>query len=186
MGCSECCYFPFHHHSTNPDRPVGKRFAHIAKKPVEYYSKPTAAKAKPVLTIAPLRASQASHYFTKDNYSLTTQASQDSRWFGKGAAALGLTGEVDAVVFKALLEGKMPNGKPLTGKTVTNLERHRAGFDQCFEAPKSVSIVALWKGDDRVIEAHQQAVKEAIALTEEWCAQARVWDGKEQDFPNHR
>lgn len=135
-----------------------------------------------MLTIAPLRASQASHYFTKDNYSPTTQASQNSRWLGKGAAALGLTGEVDAAVFKALLEGKMPNGKPLTGKNVTNLERHRAGFDQCFEAPKSVSIVALWKGDDRIVEAHQHAVQEAIALTEEWCAQARVWDGKEQIF----
>jgi conjugative relaxase-like TrwC/TraI family protein len=50
---------------------------------------------------------------------------------------------------------------------------HRAGWDATFSAPKSVSLTALVGGDDRVREAHRQAV--TIALTElERYTQARI------------
>jgi conjugative relaxase-like TrwC/TraI family protein len=58
------------------------------------------------------------------------------------------------------------------GTTVKPAE-HRAGWDATFSAPKSVSLTALVGGDDRVREAHRQAV--TIALTElERYTQARI------------
>ena len=50
-----------------------------------------------------------------------------------------------------------------TGKTVAPVE-HRAGWDATFSAPKSVSLTALVGGDDRVREAHREAV--TVALNE--------------------
>jgi conjugative relaxase-like TrwC/TraI family protein len=50
---------------------------------------------------------------------------------------------------------------------------HRAGWDATFSAPKSVSLTALVGGDDRVREAHRDAVN--VALTElERYTQARI------------
>jgi conjugative relaxase-like TrwC/TraI family protein len=47
------------------------------------------------------------------------------------------------------------------GKIVTPVE-HRAGWDATFSAPKSVSLTALVGGDDRVREAHRDAVNTAL------------------------
>ena len=47
------------------------------------------------------------------------------------------------------------------GETVTQMS-HRAGWDATFSAPKSVSLVALVGGDDRVREAHRQSVTVAL------------------------
>ena len=50
---------------------------------------------------------------------------------------------------------------------------HRAGWDATFSAPKSVSLTALVGGDDRVRDAHREAVN--VALTElERYTQARI------------
>ncbi len=47
------------------------------------------------------------------------------------------------------------------GRTVAPVE-HRAGWDATFSAPKSVSLTALVGGDDRVREAHREAVAFAL------------------------
>jgi conjugative relaxase-like TrwC/TraI family protein len=58
------------------------------------------------------------------------------------------------------------------GKTVAPVE-HRAGWDATFSAPKSVSLTALVGGDDRVRDAHREAVNVALNELERY-TQARI------------
>ncbi len=50
---------------------------------------------------------------------------------------------------------------------------HRAGWDATFSAPKSVSLTALVGGDDRVRDAHREAVNVALSELERY-TQARI------------
>jgi conjugative relaxase-like TrwC/TraI family protein len=101
------------------------------------------------------------------------------------AEKYGLAGAIDAQHFARLSDGQNPHTAEqlvqhrkaqeytkADGTTVKPAE-HRAGWDATFSAPKSVSLTALVGGDDRVREAHRQAV--TIALTElERYTQARI------------
>ncbi|MBE9140785.1 relaxase domain-containing protein [Nodosilinea sp. LEGE 07088] len=53
-------------------------------------------------------------------------------------------------------------------------EKRRAATDFTFSAPKSVSIAALVQQDERVLEAHRQAVAKALLVLEERYAQTRI------------
>ena len=64
------------------------------------------------------------------------------------------------------------NTRTRTGKRCLPSE-HRAGWDATFSAPKSVSLTALVGGDDRVREAHREAVNVAINELERY-TQARI------------
>ena len=59
------------------------------------------------------------------------------------------------------------------GRTTTKAVEHRAGWDATFSAPKSVSLTALVGGDDRVREAHRDAVTTALDELERY-TQARI------------
>ncbi|MEO0488330.1 MAG: MobF family relaxase [Cyanobacteria bacterium J06659_2] len=122
-------------------------------------------------------ASQAENYYEKDDYytqgSTESESQGDAKWFGQGAAALSLVGAVDKPTFQKLLQGQSPNGKPLQGRRI-DPAKHRAATDYTFSAPKAVSIAGLIQRDDRVIVAHDQAVKTAISVLEERYAQTRV------------
>src|SRR5256884_7314716 len=50
---------------------------------------------------------------------------------------------------------------------------HRAAWDATFSAPKSVSLTALVGGDQRVREAHREAVRVAVDRMEAY-VQARM------------
>ncbi len=97
-----------------------------------------------MLSIHPIKsAGQAGHYYAQaDYYAKGDEADIASRWFGAGAAALGLAGGVDAEAFKAVLDGRLPDGTQLGRMGRDGLE-HRAGWDFTLSAPKSVSILAL-------------------------------------------
>jgi conjugative relaxase-like TrwC/TraI family protein len=120
-------------------------------------------------------ASQAKHYFLEqDNYYIEDrEAKERSDWWGKGAKALELSGEVDAEVFTTLLKGQLPHGQQLGVKLEGDI-KHRPGFDLTFSVPKSVSLLALMGDDKRILGAVQQAVDKALAQIEQGCAQARV------------
>ncbi|WP_227499945.1 MobF family relaxase [Synechococcus sp. PCC 7335] len=122
-------------------------------------------------------AAQAENYYDKDDYytqDLETEKEQlQTRWAGRGAAALRLSGEVDKSVFKQLLQSEEPNGQSLHARKI-DLTKHRAGTDYTFSAPKSVSIAGLIQQDWRVIAAHDRAVETALAVLEECYAQTRV------------
>jgi conjugative transfer relaxase protein TraI len=109
------------------------------------------------------------NYYAKDSQ----EAKEASRWLGKGAEKLGLTGSIESEVFQRLLEGKLPNGMQV-GKKLENGEfEHRPGWDLTFSAPKSVSILAEIGQDKRLYEAHDKAVAVALSYVERACAQAR-------------
>ncbi|RXH55427.1 MobF family relaxase [Granulicella sibirica] len=144
-----------------------------------------------MLTISkPLSSSQAQTYHAKE----FTSAEQNywkqgdtilGEWQGRMAEQYGLAGGIDAQHFARLSEGQNPltgeqlvrhrNGHEYTtadGTTVKPVE-HRAGWDATFSAPKSVSLTALVGGDDRVREAHREAVTTALTELERY-TQARI------------
>ncbi|MEO6751366.1 MAG: MobF family relaxase, partial [Chthoniobacteraceae bacterium] len=111
------------------------------------------------------------------------------QWFGKGAEALGLHGDVGRDVFLAFCE----NHHPQTGESLTqrrkNLRREmdenrdersaanrRVFYDFTLSPPKSVSIAALAGGDERIVEAHNSAVAMAMGELEQF-ASTRVRRG---------
>ncbi|MGT3851424.1 MobF family relaxase [Vibrio cholerae] len=109
-------------------------------------------------------ASQAGHYFEKDDYYV--DGLSPSEWFGDGAETLGLSGDVDRETFKFLLEGQLPNGQRLG--TVRDGEwKHQPGIDLTFLAPKSVSILSEVVGDQRLLSAHDKAVQAVLRYIEQ-------------------
>jgi len=138
----------------------------------------------------PLSASQAQTYHEKEftaaeqNYWKQGDTIQ-GEWHGNLAEKFELSGAVGAEEFARLSEGQHPQtGKQLVshrvvheyrnaeGKMVSPVE-HRAGWDATFSAPKSISLTALVGGDDRVREAHREAVNAALTELERY-TQARI------------
>ncbi|MFK3707914.1 conjugative transfer relaxase/helicase TraI [Klebsiella sp. NPDC088457] len=123
-------------------------------------------------------AGSAGNYYTdKDNYYVI--GSLEERWQGKGAEALGLEGKVDKHVFTALLQGKLPDGSDLS-RIQDGENKHRPGYDLTFSAPKSVSVMAMLGGDKRLIDAHNQAVTEAVRQVETLAVTRVMTDGKSE------
>jgi len=89
------------------------------------------------------------------------------RWQGRGAVFLGLSGEVQFADFEAVRQGY----HPVTGAFIRQRQsadrissggitqsRGRNLYDFTISAPKSVSIMAILGGDNRLLEAHEKAV----------------------------
>jgi conjugative relaxase-like TrwC/TraI family protein len=115
-------------------------------------------------------ASGATHYFeTSDDYYGKEVHRGD--WIGHGAIDLGMDGThgVDHETFQNLLDGQLPNGKRIR-LSQTKGSKDRKGIDFTFSAPKSVSIQALVKGDQRIVAAHDAAVKKSLDLLQEFAA----------------
>src|SRR5579875_3277577 len=135
-----------------------------------------------VMSKGALTADQAETYYeekySRDDY-YTEKQRVVGRWFGKGAAELGLVGEVDTSDFRAVLGGLDPgSGEVLVHAVQREGEPKRAGWDATFNAPKSVSVQALVGDDTRLIAAHRRAVERALAELERF-AQARIRRGQE-------
>ena len=121
---------------------------------------------------------------SQDNY-YTQGEKVRGEWHGRLAAQWGLEGELREDHFAKLADGLHPlTGEPLVrqraayeyvngqGDTVRTME-HRAGWDATFSAPKSVSLTALVGGDERVCEAHREALHVALDELEKY-VQARI------------
>jgi conjugative relaxase-like TrwC/TraI family protein len=120
-----------------------------------------------MLTAKNCQASTAVQYFT-DDYDRG-----QTRWFGKGAAELGLIGEIERESFGHICYGRLPDGTKYLG-TKGDPEKRRAGTDFTFSAPKSVSLTALVGGDTRLEFAHRNAVEMTLKLIEARYAQTRI------------
>jgi conjugative relaxase-like TrwC/TraI family protein len=124
----------------------------------------------------PVCAEQAENYFelefTRDDYYSEHQA-RPGYWFGNGAGAHGLTGEVSREVFSAILHGRHPHNGSVLVPAATWNGKHIGAWDWGFGAPKSVSLLALVGGDQRLEGAHQRAVEKALAAAERY-ANARI------------
>ncbi len=125
-------------------------------------------------------ASQGASYYERDGYYAKDDPEHRaaSAWAGKGAEELGLKGPVDADTFRAVLEGRVPDGSgQQLGKRGKDGEiLHRPGRDLTFSAPKSVSIAALVGGDRRIVEVHDRAVAAVLAWVEKNAAETRMKD----------
>lgn len=88
-------------------------------------------------------------------------------WLGGGAENLGLAGFVEPGQLGAILQGFHPSGAPISGNAGPD---HAPGWDCTFSAPKSVSAIwAVASDEDRkiIMEAHREAVREAISYLEQ-------------------
>lgn len=128
-----------------------------------------------VASVSALTSSgQAASYYEADDYYAEGGLSP-SEWNGKGAEALGLSGDIDRAKFWDLLDGKVA-GQQLGTVRDGTLE-HRPGWDVTLSAPKSVSIMAEVAGDRRLIAAHGEAVKTALIHVEKHMAATRIRGG---------
>lgn len=121
-----------------------------------------------------------------DNYYVDKAAT--ATWEGNGARILGLHGEsVKKEDFVNLLEGRVLN--PETGKEqdlkANGHADRRCGIDLTIAPSKSVSVLALIGGDERLIQAHETANRRAMTWIEEHASLIRVGkDGTPQQTGN--
>ncbi len=122
--------------------------------------------------------SQGVGYFEKDGYYDRDDGAhrEASAWAGRGAAALGLEGPVDPDRFRSVLEGEVPGGRRLGRKELGGGIVHQPGRDVTLSAPKSVSLMAMAAGDDRIVEAHDRAVAATMGWIERNAVETRMRD----------
>lgn len=132
-----------------------------------------------VTTLYASSAAATAGYYTK--YLVDAPGEVPGVWTGDQAAALGLTGTIDAEALELLLSGFDPvSGSRLggaledrataDGRTV----RAVAGFDATFSAPKSVSVWWALTGDPALLAAHDTAVTAALTHLERFGSTTRV------------
>ncbi|MDB9804410.1 relaxase domain-containing protein [bacterium] len=123
-----------------------------------------------------------SGYYKTEGYYLegSKEGAEAASWFGEQAKALGLDGRVDDEMFSSMLTGQTyevgkdgPVEGRLMGRYTDGVRQHRPGIDLTFSAPKDVSVAALVYGDERLIAAHDAAVKEALGYIEQHVVQTR-------------
>lgn len=122
-------------------------------------------------------ASDAAGYYARDNYYTADEQEGASTWVGEGAAKLGLSGSVDAKQFERVLTGELPNGVVLEAKR----GEHRAGWDLTMSAPKSLSLLALIGGDQRLVEAVRDSAGATLGWVERNLIETRTWNGRVQE-----
>jgi conjugative relaxase-like TrwC/TraI family protein len=95
------------------------------------------------------------------------------RWLGRLAVDLGVDGRVDGEVLHTVLEGRDPSDGARLCRTRSD---RTPGFDLCFRAPKSVSILFGLGGHETALEvraAHDSAVGAALGYLERTACWAR-------------
>lgn len=115
-------------------------------------------------------------YYTVGDY-YTKSGDEPSAWGGALAHELRLEGKVDPHVFAELLAGRVA-GQQLGRHRANGEVQHHPGWDFAVNAPKSVSIMALVAGDERIIGAHERAVTTALSYLEEHAALRRRENGE--------
>src|SRR6202453_3039993 len=111
-------------------------------------------------------------------------------WHGRGAELLGLRGEVAQEQFEAIREGLHPetgeflrprHSADRIGNDGSEQSKGRSLYDLTFSAPKSISIQALVGGDERLVAAHDKAVRETLAEGESHSATRVRLNGANED-----
>ncbi|QYC12407.1 MobF family relaxase [Brevundimonas nasdae] len=130
-----------------------------------------------MLSISSIKsAGGAANYYGKDDYYVTGEAdSPGLTWGGKGSETAGLSGLSSPEQFRSVLNGSHPAFND--GEVGKVNDRHRPGWDLTFSAPKTVSVMALVGGDRRLLEAHREAVKDAMGYVEKDFSITRVRQG---------
>lgn len=133
--------------------------------------------ARPQKNLATAREYFRQHLLQGDYHSQGQAVA--GQWFGRGAERLGL--KAGTAVAEAAFARLCDNQHPATGEKLTVRKRekdHRVFYDFTVSAPKSVSIMALVVGDQRLLAAHDQACAAALSQMEQVAA-TRVRRGGE-------
>jgi conjugative relaxase-like TrwC/TraI family protein len=88
-----------------------------------------------------------------------------SEWFGRGAVEIDVDGPVAPMDLQYAFEGAVPNG-PWLG-AASDPESFDPGRELVFTAPAGVTVLALAGGDEALVDAHRQAVAEALTFVED-------------------
>ncbi len=132
-----------------------------------------------MLSMGAMSGDQAGYYLSlaREDYYLEG-GEPPGRWYGNGAADLGLVGTVEADHLYNLFRGSSPDGSIALVQMQRHEGRqeHRPGWDLTFSAPKSVSV--LWSqcseaNRARIQAAHFEAVKAAIDYLQDSAAFSR-------------
>ncbi len=120
------------------------------------------------MRVTTLKGALAGRYYTEQLPPYYLDGGEPpGRWFGRGAAMLGLDGVVDDAAFLAVMAGLHPSTGVRLGRRFG--ETSVRGFDATFSAPKSVSVLFA-VGNERlqreVTEAHDTAVDAVLAWVE--------------------
>ena len=118
----------------------------------------------------PMNAKALETYHSKDNYYSQGDGLENSQWQGQFSDHQGLSGNITADQWQQACNGKNNNGQALRRQQ----KNSRAGWDITLSASKSASLKALVDQDQRVLEAHRQAVNETVNYIEKHCIFAQV------------
>ena len=103
----------------------------------------------------------------------------EGQWHGRGAELLGLSGKATSEDFESLRQGLDPEtgeflrqrqGSDRISADGAEQSKARSLYDMTFSAPKSVSVMAIVGGDERLIAAHEAAVRETLQEAEKYSA----------------
>ena len=122
-----------------------------------------------VATVTAITSASATvHYFEQDGYYARNDPEhrRASFWHGAAARDLALGRHVKPKAFESILAGHVPGTDIRLGRARDGEHQHRPGVDITFSAPKSVSLQALVMGDERVIKAHDEAVRATLDMIE--------------------
>ena len=116
-----------------------------------------------------LKGPEAGRYYTERLPSYYLAGGEPpGRWWGSAAQDLGLSGQVDAEAFLAVMAGR----DPVSGEHLGRPYRDGSvrGYDATFSAPKSVSVLFAL-GDEwireQVAQAHDQSVEAVLGWVED-------------------
>lgn len=135
-----------------------------------------------MLRVTTLHASSAAAtaaYYAK--YLTAAPGEVPGVWSGRQADRFGLGGDVTVEQLELLLSGRDPTSGTLLGREL--VDRYRtdgrvvravSGFDATFSAPKSLSVLWALTGDRRLLQAHDVAVRAALAHLERFGSTTRV------------
>ncbi len=110
-------------------------------------------------------AEAAKQYFSRSDYYASVDEQEIvGQWGGRGAVLLGLFGRVDKPSFDRLCD----NQDPKTGEQLSKITRdgRRVGYDFTFSAPKSASVLQALTGDESVMQAWRDSVRETMDAIE--------------------
>ena len=129
--------------------------------------------------VTTLKGTEAGRYYTEQLPSYYLDAGEPpGRWFGRGAAQLGLDGQVEDEAFLAVMAGQHPTTGVRLGRRFGDSSVR--GFDATFSAPKSVSVLFA-VGDQQlrqeVTEAHDRAVDAVLDWIESQAHTRIRWQG---------
>ena len=129
-------------------------------------------------------ASQAKDYYSQHlspgDYYAKDAAEMKGVWHGRSAEMLQLSGEVRQEDYYRLCDNLTPEGKQLTARTK---DARRVLTDFTFDCPKGVSLAYELGGDERLLDAMRESVRETMAEME-GSVQTRVRkSGSDKDRP---